>query len=44
MVKIEKKKFGEEIIVEENPFSRFMFMNTRSAWIWLILRLYLGYG
>lgn len=44
MVKIEKKKFGQEIVVEENPFSRFLFMNTKSAWIWLILRIYLGYA
>lgn len=44
MVKVEKKKFGQEIIVEENPFSRFLFVNTKSAWIWLILRLYLGYS
>lgn len=44
MVKVEKRKFGQEIIVEENPFSRFLFLNTRSAWIWLILRLYLGYA
>lgn len=44
MVKIEKKSYGQEIVVEENPFSRFLFMNTKSAWIWLILRLYLGYA
>lgn len=44
MVKIEKKAYGQEIIVEENPFSRFLFMNTKSGWIWLILRLYLGYA
>lgn len=43
MVQIEKKPYGHEIVVEENPFSRFLFMNTKSAWIWLILRLYLGY-
>lgn len=44
MVKIEEKPFGQEIVVEENPFSRYLFMNTRSAWIWLILRLYLGHA
>jgi len=44
MVKIERKSFGQEIVVEENPVSRFLFMNTKSAWIWLILRIYLGYS
>ena len=31
------------IIVPENPVSRFLFSDTRSAWIWLVIRLYLGY-
>lgn len=38
------KGMGQDIIVEENPFSRWLFTNTTSAWIWLILRLYLGYS
>ncbi|SHF95846.1 DoxX family membrane protein [Ornithinibacillus halophilus] len=32
-----------EIIIRENPVSRYLFNNTRSAWIWLIIRLYVGY-
>ncbi|WP_368654051.1 DoxX family protein [Ornithinibacillus sp. 4-3] len=44
MVKIEQNKNGREVIIEENPFSRFLFINTKSAWIWLILRVYLGYS
>lgn len=44
MVKVEDRKVGKEIIVEENPVSRWLFTNTTSAWIWLILRLYLGYN
>ncbi|MCL5781830.1 MAG: DoxX family membrane protein [Patescibacteria group bacterium] len=32
-----------EIIIEENPVSHFLFNNTRSAAFWLIARLYLGY-
>lgn len=32
-----------EIIIPENPVSHFLFSSTRSAWIWLILRLYVGY-
>lgn len=34
---------GNEIIVEDNPVSRFLFSSTKSAWIWLIIRVYLGY-
>lgn len=44
MVKVEDRKVGKEIIVEENPVSRWLFTNTTSGWIWLILRLYLGYS
>jgi len=44
MVKVESGKIGREVIVEENPISRWLFTNTTSAWIWLILRLYLGYS
>lgn len=32
------------IIVPENKVSMYLFSSTRSAWIWLILRLYLGYA
>lgn len=31
------------IEVPENPFSKFLFSSTGAAWIWLIIRLYLGY-
>lgn len=31
------------IVVSENPISSYLFNNTRSGWIWLIIRLYLGY-
>ncbi|OUM97239.1 MAG: DoxX family protein [Thermobacillus sp. ZCTH02-B1] len=31
------------INVPENPVSHFLFNDTRSAWIWLIIRLYLGW-
>lgn len=43
MVKIKGEGLGREIIIEENPLSKWLFTNTTSAWIWLILRLYLGY-
>lgn len=32
------------VIVPENPVSRFLFASTRAAWIWLIVRLYVGYS
>ncbi|SMF65634.1 thiosulfate dehydrogenase [quinone] large subunit [Paenibacillus uliginis N3/975] len=34
---------GQYVVVPENPVSMFLFGSIRSAWIWLILRLYLGY-
>lgn len=34
---------GNTILVPENPVSRFLFSDTRSAWIWLLVRLYLGW-
>ncbi len=32
------------IHISENPVSRFLFSSTRSAVIWLIIRLYVGYA
>ena len=32
------------IVIPENPVSRFLFSDTRSAFIWLIIRLYVGYA
>lgn len=31
------------VYIPENPVSRFLFSDTRSAVIWLIIRLYVGY-
>jgi thiosulfate dehydrogenase (quinone) large subunit len=33
----------KEVLVPDNPVSTFLFVSTKSAWIWLIIRLYLGY-
>src|SRR5699024_3320391 len=44
MVRVGESEFGHEVVVEENPFSRFVFINTISGWIWHVLRLYLGYS
>ena len=37
------KVHDKRVYVPENPVSSFLFSDTRSAWIWLIIRLYLGY-
>jgi thiosulfate dehydrogenase [quinone] large subunit len=29
--------------IEENPISHLLFNNTKVAWLWLIVRLYVGY-
>lgn len=44
MEKLKKVFKGQDILVEENPVSSWLFTNTASAWIWLLLRLYLGYA
>lgn len=43
MVELKESGYGKEVVIEENPLSRWLFTNTKSAWIWLILRLYIGY-
>ncbi|MGG4104231.1 DoxX family membrane protein [Paenibacillus lautus] len=35
---------GQYVVVPENPVSLFLFSSTRSGWIWLLVRLYLGYS
>ncbi|WP_062109087.1 DoxX family protein [Bacillus niameyensis] len=44
MVEVKRGPFGQEVIVEENRFSRLLFVSTRLSWLWLILRVYLGYS
>ncbi len=29
--------------IEEPPIARFFFADTRMAWLWLIVRIYVGY-
>ena len=35
---------NKEIVIPENPVSQFLFSNTSSAWLWLVIRLYVGYA
>ena len=37
-------KINNNIIIPENPVSRFLFSSTQSAFIWLVIRLYVGYA
>ncbi|HHW38703.1 MAG TPA: DoxX family protein [Bacillales bacterium] len=32
------------IIIPENPVSKYLFSSVYAAWIWLIIRLYVGYA
>jgi thiosulfate dehydrogenase [quinone] large subunit len=32
-----------EIVIPDPPIARFLFSSTRVAWLWLILRVYLGF-
>lgn len=42
---MQKRSFreGQYMVIPENPVSMFLFNSVYSAWIWLVLRLYLGY-
>jgi hypothetical protein len=37
------KGFHSEVFVRENPLSHFLFKDTRSAPLWLVVRLYVGF-
>ena len=34
---------GGAILIEDPPIARFLFSSTRTAWLWLVLRLWLGW-
>lgn len=41
---MENKNVGSyEVVVSDNPVSNFLFNSSKSAWIWLVIRIYLGY-
>lgn len=39
----ETRSKSEQLIIQDSPIAQDLFGNTRWAWIWLILRLYLGW-
>ncbi|XID92710.1 DoxX family membrane protein [Paenibacillaceae bacterium WGS1546] len=41
---IKEELRGKNIIIPDNPVSNFLFNNTRSGLLWLVIRLYLGYA
>ena len=43
-VTIKEELKGKNIIIPDNPVSNFLFNNTRSGLLWLVIRLYLGYA
>jgi thiosulfate dehydrogenase [quinone] large subunit len=34
---------GGNVVVEDPPIARFLFSNTKVAWVWLLVRLWLGW-
>src|SRR5688500_883566 len=43
-VSAEAQQIRRHVIVEDPPFMRHLFGDTRFAWLWVPLRLYLGYS
>src|SRR6185369_15976546 len=37
------KMHREGRIIQDPPIARFLFADTRAAWLWLVLRIYVGY-
>jgi thiosulfate dehydrogenase [quinone] large subunit len=33
----------KQYIIDDSPLAKFLFTNTKSSWIWLILRIYVGW-
>jgi thiosulfate dehydrogenase (quinone) large subunit len=44
MTKDTSAQRGNGIIIEDSPVARTLFGDVRLSWIWLILRLYVGYN
>ena len=32
-----------DVLIQDPPIAQFLFQNSKAAWIWLIVRLYIGY-
>ena len=32
------------VIIPENPVSKYLFSSTQASWLWLVIRLYVGYA
>jgi hypothetical protein len=40
---IASKAASAPVYIEEPPFSKWLFGSSKAAWIWLVIRLWLGY-
>jgi len=44
MLKIEKVTDDKgQVLIQDPPIARLFFQNTKTSWLWLIVRLYVGY-
>jgi thiosulfate dehydrogenase [quinone] large subunit len=43
MFNIEKVTDGKSVVIQDPPIARFLFSDTRMAWFWLVVRVYVGW-
>jgi thiosulfate dehydrogenase [quinone] large subunit len=44
MFKVEKVTDEKgQVLIQDPPIARFLFQNTLTSWLWLVVRLYVGY-
>jgi thiosulfate dehydrogenase (quinone) large subunit len=44
MFKVEKVTDTQgRVLIQDPPIARFLFQNTTAAWLWLVVRVYVGY-
>lgn len=43
MIAMTESPSHKAVVISDPPFAEFLFADTRIAWIWLLLRLYVGY-
>jgi len=45
MFKVEKvKDQNGRVLIQDPPIARFLFQSTMASWLWLVVRLYVGYA
>ncbi|MBO0884301.1 MAG: hypothetical protein J2P17_29030, partial [Mycobacterium sp.] len=44
MFKVEKVTDEKgQVLIQDPPIARFLFQSTTAAWLWLVVRVYVGY-